>query len=114
MSDLIIPVATIAGSLIGAVLLFLGTRGKTQADRKTALDTLIDKRVQSELERVYKRIDQVEEAHTRKMSAVARILRAIASQWPDVHGPDLDPADLAEVEETIPPAWMRRRPPKES
>lgn len=110
------PEAAVAlvGTLVvafGAFLTWLGTRGKTKADQKTALDQRIDERVKSELERVYKRLDDVERTQTRKMSAFARILRAIAAQWPDPHGPDLDPADIAEIEETVPPGWIRRPKP---
>lgn len=102
-------------ALITGVLLLLGTlatvwgvRSSSKSNAKTALDARIDARVASELERVYKRLDEYEETHTKKMSAVARILRQIAEQWPTPHGPDLDPRDLAEIEETIPPQWLRR------
>jgi hypothetical protein len=45
----------------------------------------------------------------RRMQAVARILRALFEQWPGQGTPNLDPADIAEIEETIPPAWVHRR-----
>jgi hypothetical protein len=105
-----IVVALIAGSFVafGALLTFFATRGKTQTDAKSSLDARIDARVKGELERVYGRLDELEGTYTRKMSAVARILRAIADQWPDAHGPNLDPSDIAEIEDTIPVQWIRR------
>ena len=104
----------IAGiGLLGTLLVFLGTRGKTRSDAKAALDARIDERVSEELERVYARLNEVEGASTRQMSAVARVLRSIANQWPDPHGPDLDPRDIAEIEGTIPPLWIRRNRPSQ-
>lgn len=99
--------------LLGGLITLLGTKGKTRTDAKTALDERIDERVSAELARVYERLDVVETTSTRKMSAVARILRSIADQWPDPHGPNLDPADIADIEDTIPRTWLRRpRPPQ--
>lgn len=107
---------TVTTGTVGAVAVIVaswvayrGTRGKTTADAKTALDARIDARVKSELDRVYARLDEVENAAVRRTSAFARILRAIAAQWPTPHGPDLDYADIREIEDTIPPAWIRRR-----
>lgn len=97
--------------LIAALLVFLATRGKTRTDAKSALDARIDARVQSELSRVYSRLDEVEEAAVKRTSAFARILRSIAHQWPNEHGPDLDPADISLIEDTIPPTWLRRARP---
>lgn len=108
MSEIVIAIIS-ATALVGAgVVTLLGTRGKTRADAKAALDARIDARLKSELERVYLRLDEVENAAVRRTSAFARILRAIAAQWPNTHGPDLDPADIREIEDTIPPAWIRR------
>ena len=107
-----IIVAVVGGlALLGAgVLTYFSAHGKTQADTKTALDKRIDDRVALELNRVYKRLEEVEEKGTDRMSAVARILRSIARQWPDPHGPNLDPKDLAVIEDTVPPTWFRRPP----
>lgn len=100
VAALMIPVA--------ALLTYLGTKGKTKTDAKTALDERIDARVKLELERVYKRLDDVEKSAVRRASAFARILRSIADQWTgEAHGPNLDPLDIAEVEDTIPPQWLR-------
>lgn len=99
----------VSGTVIASFILFIGTRGKTRSDAKTSLDARIDARVKSELERVYTRLDEVENAAVRRASAFARILRQIADQWTgDSHGPDLDPADISEIEDTIPPQWIRR------
>lgn len=54
-------------------------------------------------------LTEVRKEDTRKMQAVARILRALFDQWPGGDTPNLDPADIAEIEDTIPPAWVRRR-----
>ncbi|MBC6496121.1 hypothetical protein [Microbacterium sp. 4-7] len=54
-------------------------------------------------------LTEVRKEDTRKMQAVARILRALFDQWPGGDTPNLDPADIAEIEDTIPPAWIRRR-----
>jgi hypothetical protein len=54
-------------------------------------------------------VTEVRRADTRKMQAVARILRALFDQWPGHDTPNLDPADIAEIEDTVPPAWVRRR-----
>lgn len=54
-------------------------------------------------------LTEVRKEDTRKMQAVARILRALFDQWPGGETPNLDPADIAEIEDTIPPAWVRRR-----
>lgn len=52
-------------------------------------------------------VENLRQADNRKMGAVARILRAIAEQWPTPEGPDLDPEDMKLVEETLPPMWIR-------
>ena len=93
-----------------------GTSAKVSA--KTALDARIDARVEAQLQAAWKRIDEVETAfralesrETRRTGAITRILRAIAAQWPNGdHGPDLDPSDIVEIEETIPPSWMLKKP----
>lgn len=95
-------------TLIGVLATVWGTRGKTKSDAKSALDARIDARVNDELERVYARIDAVEKSAVRRTNAFVRILRTIAEQWPDQRGPNLDPVDIAEVEDTIPAQWLRR------
>jgi hypothetical protein len=99
----------VSGTVTASLIVYLGTRGKTRSDAKSSLDARIDARVKSELDRVYTRLDEVENAAVRRASAFARILRQIADQWVgDSHGPDLDPADIREIEDTIPPQWIRR------
>ncbi|MDJ1113248.1 hypothetical protein [Microbacterium dauci] len=99
----------------GTVLTVIATRGKTRADAKTALDARIDARVAKQLEGAWTEIEtlkttvrELTEKDRLKSSAFARILRAIARQWPSDHGPDLDPSDIALIEDTIPPTWLRR------
>ena len=115
MSEIIIAIVS-GFFLVGAALVaFFGTRGKTRADAKAALDARIDAMVSAQLTRdesrisaLESRIEELEQSDSRKMAAVARILRAIAAQWPTEVGPDLELADLAEIEETIPARWFRR------
>ena len=117
-----ITVAIISGAflLLGGLVTFIATRGKTRSDAKSAMDARIDARVKEELDRVYKRIadmektvEEVQSTHTRKMSAVARILRQIAHQWVgDPGGPELDPNDIAEIESAMPFKWIKGNPTK--
>lgn len=114
--QIVIAVITGLFILFAAIVAFIGTRGKTQADAKTALDSRIDARVSAQLEGAWERIDALEKEQTefkkndvRYRSAVGRILRAIANQWPSTTGPDLDPADIAEIEDTIPSEWIRKK-----
>lgn len=111
----VIAVIGAAALALGAVLTFFATRGKTKTDAKTALDARIDKRVSEQLEGAWsditslkRSVSELEEKDRLKSSAFARILRAIARQWPSDHGPDLDPSDIALIEDTIPPTWLRR------
>ena len=110
IGGVVVAILGLGGSVFGGLALFAGTKGKTKADAKTALDARIDARVKSELERVYARLDEFENRDVRRTSAFTRILRAIAAQWTgDSRGPNLDPADIAEIEDTIPPQWIRPR-----
>ncbi|MCI1017859.1 hypothetical protein HWD99_04395 [Microbacterium sp. C5A9] len=61
------------------------------------------------LSAIEKQLSDVRKEDTRKMQAVARILRALFDQWPGGDTPNLGPADIAEIEDTIPPEWVRRR-----
>lgn len=65
--------------------------------------------VSDEVKSLRDELKSVRNADTRKMQAVARILRALFEQWPGHEAPNLDPADIAEIEDTIPPAWVRRK-----
>lgn len=111
----IITITSVLIGGMGVVLTFLATRGKTRTDAKTALDARIDARVREQLDGAWSKIDALEKAvkdledrDKAKSGAFARILRAIERQWPTEHGPDLDPSDIALIEETIPPHWLRR------
>jgi hypothetical protein len=106
--EIILGIIGTVGTVLCGLFLLLGKRGETRGAVKTSLDARIDARVKAELDRVYTRLDDVERLAVRRSSAFARILRAIADQWGDAHGPNLDPLDIAEVEDTIPPAWIRR------
>lgn len=109
-------VATLGSTLF----LFVKSRGEDKhatTNAKTALDARIDERIGQQLSIAWDRIDELEAAfkalesrETRRTGAITRILRAIAQQWPhDSRGPDLDPSDISEIEEVIPPSWIRTR-----
>ena len=59
MNELIIPIIGGMFLALAALIGFLGTRGKTRADAKTAMDARIDERVTEELERVYAQVDEL-------------------------------------------------------
>ncbi|MEV8336963.1 hypothetical protein [Leucobacter sp. NPDC077196] len=119
----IIGLAGVVLLFLGTIATVLGTRGKTKTDAKTALDARIDEKISESLESAWSRIEslesrgkvletsvkELEEKDRLKSSAFARILRAIAKQWPTDHGPDLDPSDITLIEDTIPPTWLRQR-----
>lgn len=111
---LVVTITAITG-IVAAGLTFLAAWLKLRADGRSLaqqLDAQIDDRIARELQSAWSRIDALEQeqkTHTAQMSAVARILRAIARQWPDEHGPDLDPNDITLIEDTIPASWMRPR-----
>ena len=58
------------------------------------------------------KVETILTRENRWMAAVARIFRRIDALWVGDTGPDLDPADIAALEDTevIPPRWIRRRP----
>jgi uncharacterized protein HemX len=114
----------------GAALAFLGAWLKVRGDRaqaqasadaqkavtKQQIDAQIDERVKGELEAAWKEIDELkdrqktqEEQGSRVRAAFARILRAIAQQWPGPDAPNLDPADIDLLGDTMPPHWVRPR-----
>ena len=113
-------------SLASVVTLAIKSRGENETAKtnsKTALDKRIDDRVEQQLESSWHRLDEVETQFSdlqkefqalearenRRTGAITRILKAIAKQWPaGVEGPNLDPADIAEIEETIPVSWIRK------
>lgn len=123
-------VVTIAGviSTLGATIaLVIKSRGENKnaasnantasENAKQALTDKIDARIAEQLKAAWAEIEglktrfkDMESRENRRTGAFTRILRAIAQQWPlDGHGPDLDPADISEIEETIPPSWIRKR-----
>lgn len=122
------------GAVAAAALAFLGAWLKARADShvakaqataqaaitKAEIDARIDARLLQEneelnakVEALEKKVEHLERREGLRMGAVARIFRAIANQWPGDHGPDLDPADIALIEDAVPPRWIRARPTKE-
>ena len=107
-------------SLASVGALIFKSRGENKnaaTNAKTALDARIDARVAEQLKTAWARIDELEaqfkvleSRENRRTRAITNILRAIAKQWPTtIPGPDLDTADIAEIEESIPPAWIRKK-----
>lgn len=123
---IIVVTITAFGAVLGAAIAFVGVWLKLRADGRALakqLDAQIDERIARELKDAWARIDtqqariaaleQADEEraakHALQMGAVGRILRAIQRQWPGDNGPDLDPHDIALLEDTIPAAWLRPR-----
>jgi hypothetical protein len=124
-------------ALIGVLAGVAATRGKTKSDAMTALNARIDARVTKQLDdawaeiqtlkaeiatmnatietqdetirRQARELEDVKLAAERKNAAFVRIFKQIAAQWPTPNGPDINPLDMAEVEDTLPVGWMRRR-----
>lgn len=127
-ASIVAAIATVGVALIG----YIGTRGKNQSDQRTALERRVDERVTALMDADKERIAKLEDdrddledvvktqgaeitslaeevtSWRRRWGAVGRVFRALASQWPDTHMPNLDPLDIAELEDTIPPQWIRR------
>lgn len=118
------PLATalIAGvfALLVAVCGLIGVLVTTGGNRRTALEARLDKRIEDALagqavtiaEQTKTIQSQGEEIKTLKaqMAAVGRVFRATAEQSSHPNGPDIDPADIALLEDTevLPPSWVRR------
>ena len=77
------------------------------------LNRYIDIRVKEQVaERIGPLNERLAQAEA-KAGALSRIVRGLARQWPaDWPGPDLNPADIAIVEETIPAHWIRKPYPE--
>lgn len=116
--SIIITLIGAAVSIASVIALIYKSRGENKnsaLNAKTALDQRIDERVARQLETAWEEIDQLKKSfqaletkENQRTGAITRILRAIAIQWKGVDGPDLDPRDIEILEETIPPAWIRR------
>lgn len=78
MNEIIVPVIGGVFMFVGALLAFLGTRGKTKADAKAAMDARIDERVGDELARMYKRQDDTDAELQETKKRLAEAERRIA------------------------------------
>lgn len=115
-----IVVALIGGivSVVGVLATLVGALTKTGSDRRTAQEVRLDARMDAALAAQDRRIaeqdqtiEELKQLLKRKMSAVGRIFRQIRDQWTgDPHGPNIDPSDISELEDTevLPPEWIRR------
>ncbi len=123
-----IVVALIGGivAIIGTLAGLVGAMAKTGSDRRTAQEIRLDKRIDAVIAAQDKRLaeqdkrlaeqetalDSMTQLLDKKLATVGRILRQIREQWTgDPHGPNIDPADIAELEEVFPPEWIRRATP---
>jgi ABC-type protease/lipase transport system fused ATPase/permease subunit len=71
----------------------------------------IEETVKAQVAPVQKELAETRLGEARRTRAMTRILRSIEDQWPTgAPGPHLDPADIAEVEETIPTQWLPKGP----
>lgn len=109
MIDLVPWIPTIVGAIAAVATIIAATinRGGAARSRREPTWSELLERV-TDLE---EKVQELERSERRKMGAVLRILRSIASQWPTSTGPDLDPRDIELIEETIPPQWIRRGTP---
>ena len=72
------------------------------------LNRYIDQRVKEQVADRMGPVNQRLEHAESKAGALSRIVRALARQWPGPGEPDLNPDDIAIVEESIPQHWIRR------
>ncbi|PPF38325.1 hypothetical protein [Pseudoclavibacter sp. AY1H1] len=113
---------------LGVLVTFLGTRGKTTADAKAALDKRIDDRLAAQMtldeEKISKLTARVEELEThsghqdrkitrledrdkRKSQIFQRIFTTLAAMLPASPELELTTSEIDLVGDTIPPSWVR-------
>lgn len=114
---------------LGVLVTYLGTRGKTSADAKAALDRRIDDRVATQMEKDEKKLARLEERieeledHSeqqdrairdledrdkRKSQIFQRIFTTIAAMLPTSPKLELTTSEIELVGETIPPNWIQQ------
>lgn len=114
--SVVIALGGIASGLAGVLAaIYKSKKDSKNAESitKAALDARIDARVDTQLAKAYEEIDTLKEkvetletVERRRAGAFTRIFRDLARQWTGSTAPRLNPADIAEVEETIPPNWI--------
>lgn len=144
MVTIIVTLLSALGVVTAAALTALAALLKVRADKQVAeanvtaqaavtkaqIDQQIDTRLArdnaelaAKVENLEAKVDSIERLLAVTKGAFTRILRALAIQWPGAVVPNLDPADIALIEDTIPPHWIRpsrprtgpiSHPPKES
>lgn len=126
VAEIAVLITAVSGLLLGVWSLVRGLRSDKTTEEKVEaenahtlfadnleLTKYIDERASLQVTPVRAELAEERELRRRRDSAFGRLLRAIAAQWQgDAGGPDLDPADIAVVEDTIPAAWMRGGGPK--
>ena len=81
--QILITVGGMVVTVTGVILVFVKGRGENKnksTENRTAIDALIDKRVASELERVYKRLD-AQDTEIRILQDSDRTTKAIVRRW---------------------------------
>lgn len=109
--NIIIGIGGLVVGLGSALLVFIKGRGENKnknSEIKSAIDARIDARMEKELKRVYDELDKISKAADRRAVATGNILRDLATQWVGPP-PLLNPADIAELTDTIPAQWIHRK-----
>lgn len=106
---------------LGVLVTYLGTRGKTTADAKAALDKRIDDRVETQLKGAWADIDKLkvhstqqdakikdlEERDKQKSSIFRRIFSTLAAMLPTTPQIELVTSEIELVGDTIDPTWIK-------
>lgn len=72
------------------------------------IDRRVEKLVADQVKPMREELNLLKTTERNRTLAMTRILRSIANQWPlNSPGPFLDPTDIAAVEDTIPPPWLK-------
>lgn len=77
MSEVVLSIVGGMAIVAGAVIAYMGTRGKTRADAKAAADARIDHRMDSELARIYGRLDTAEATILEQAAALKDALKRL-------------------------------------
>jgi hypothetical protein len=108
-------------TVAGLLLLFVTNRRanrtnekKLAVDERTSvfeqaddLNRYIDERIEKAVAPLRQKLAEFEHRDRTRTNAFIRVLRTLFVQWPKEHpAPRLHPADIADIEETIPPEWL--------
>lgn len=114
-------------TLVGLLLSYLGssrankTNEKKQASesqlaaltQNLELTRYIDQRVEEKVAPIREQLARQQTIYTTMKNTVGKVWQRIAAQWPAGHPvPELDPADIEGIEDTIPTQWLPGGAPK--